>query len=565
MPWKPTFEGETPTLGFEIIDWYHEMLAAPDEMEFVPFRLYREQEDFIMNWYAIDPAQGIKGGRRQYTRGVLGRPRGWGKSPILGAISIGEACGPVVFDGWDANGQPVGRPWRDFRKPIVHVCACSDDQTDYTWQPIMDMLREDAPIHDHYTAQPYNSYVDLGYGKIERKTSSSRSSKGGKPIFAVLDQTEEWVQSNGGQKLADVTRSNVGKVGGTSLESPNAYKPGDGSVAEDSANFWKDIREGRAQDDGLYYDHREAPPETDLSDHDSLLEGLRVSYGDSSNDPRGCILHDPPCDPGHADLERNIRTIWDPAFDTQTARSDYLNQITHASDSWVYQQSIKRCTQLWTNAGDFIEDGEAITLGFDGSRGRNRGNADATALIGCRVRDGALFEVKVWQAGQRDKDWLPPIYEIDMFLEMAFTRWKVVGFYADPSGYSEHIARWESPKMYGRKLKVKATQEHPIAAWPRGKDSRVTEYCKRLKQAIDNGIIPIQDDASFLLRHLANARMRKTNLGYLLYKAYPDSPDKIDAAYAAVMAYKARTDALSKGITGAKTPAKAYSGRGTIS
>ena len=38
------------------------------------------------------------------------------------------------------------------------------------------------------------------------------------------------------------------------------------------------------------------------------------------------------------------------------------------------------------------------------------------------------------------------------------------------------------------------------------------------------------------------------NSGYLIYKAYPDSPDKIDAAYAAVMAWKARLDAVAKGV-----------------
>jgi hypothetical protein len=44
-----------------------------------------------------------------------------------------------------------------------------------------------------------------------------------------------------------------------------------------------------------------------------------------------------------------------------------------------------------------------------------------------------------------------------------------------------------------------------------------------------------------------NARRRNFRAGYLLYKAYPDSPDKIDAAYAAVMAWKARLDAVAAG------------------
>ena len=40
----------------------------------------------------------------------------------------------------------------------------------------------------------------------------------------------------------------------------------------------------------------------------------------------------------------------------------------------------------------------------------------------------------------------------------------------------------------------------------------------------------------------------RSHSGYLIYKAYPDSPDKIDAAYAAVMAWKARLDAVAKGV-----------------
>jgi hypothetical protein len=36
--------------------------------------------------------------------------------------------------------------------------------------------------------------------------------------------------------------------------------------------------------------------------------------------------------------------------------------------------------------------------------------------------------------------------------------------------------------------------------------------------------------------------------GYLLLKAHPQSADKIDAAYAAVMAWKARLDAVTAGL-----------------
>lgn len=546
MPWKPSVPGEIPTLGYAVLDWITDCLAAPDRAEYEPFVPYREQEDFILRWYALDP----RTGRRRYNRGVLGRPRGWGKSPLLAALACAEALGPVVPAGWDADGQPVGRPWSEIRTPWVQLAAVSEDQTRNTWAPVLEMLREEAPVHDVVRGlEPMESFVALpNRGRMEQVTSSARTIKGARAVFAVLDQSEEWVASNGGLRLANTMRANAAKVGGTTLESPNAFIPGEGSVAEESAAFWDAIRDGRARDDGLLYDHREAPADTDMSDRDSLIAGLRVAYGDSAGHSGGCVIHDEPCRPGHVDLDRLVATIWDPAQDVQQSRSDFLNQITHASDSWVSQPEWSACLDLERA----VEPGDVVVLGFDGSRGRVRGKADATALIGCRVSDGYLFEIKVWEqpSGPSGAGWMPNPLEVDREVRRAFDTWKVVGFYADPSGWTEHVARWES--AFGRRLRVKAAGGAPITAWPRGKDTRVVHYVEQLRQAIVNGECA-HDGSPALTRHVLNSRRRSTKTGYLIYKAYPDSPDKIDAAYAAVMAWKARTDALAIGLGRAKT------------
>jgi len=541
VPWKPSVPGEIPTLGYEVLDWISAALAAPDRADYEPFVPYREQEDFILRWYALDPVTG----RRKFNRGVLGRPRGWGKSPLLAALACVEALGPVLFDGWDADGQPVGKPWSEVRTPWVQLAAVSEDQTRNTWAPVLEMLREEAPVHDLVRGlEPMESFVALpNRGRMEQVTSSARTIKGARAVFAVLDQSEEWVASNGGVRLANTMRANAAKVGGTTLESPNAFIPGEGSVAEESAAYWAAIREGRSRDDGLLYDHREAPADTDMTDRESLIDGLRVAYGDSSKHPDGCVIHEDPCPPGHVDLDRLVATIWDPAQDVQQSRSDFLNQITHASDSWVSQPEWAACMDL----DKTLDSQDQIVLGFDGSRGRNRGKADATALVGCRVSDGYLFEIAVWEqpAGPAGRDWSPSVIEVDATVRECFERWQVVGFYADPSGWTSQVAAWEA--KFGRRLKVRATQNAPIAAWPRGKDSRVIEYVERMRLAIVNEELS-HDGAPALTRHVLNARRRSRPSGYLLFKAYPDSPDKIDAAYAAVMAWKARVDALARGI-----------------
>lgn len=74
MPFKPEFPGEFPTLGWGIVEWIEEVLAMPDRAEYEPLTLYREQVEFILNFYRLDPITG----KRAYNRGLLGRPRGWG-------------------------------------------------------------------------------------------------------------------------------------------------------------------------------------------------------------------------------------------------------------------------------------------------------------------------------------------------------------------------------------------------------------------------------------------------------------------------------------------------------
>jgi hypothetical protein len=107
MPWKPEFPGERPSLGFQVIDWMMDCLAAPDRVEYEPFVPTREQAAFLLSLYELDP----RSGRRKYRRAVISRPKGWGKSPLLSAVVLAECLAPVVPDGWDAYGRPVARPW----------------------------------------------------------------------------------------------------------------------------------------------------------------------------------------------------------------------------------------------------------------------------------------------------------------------------------------------------------------------------------------------------------------------------------------------------------------------
>jgi hypothetical protein len=467
---------------------------------------------------------------------VLSRPKGWGKSPLLAALCLVEALADVVLDGWDANGEPVGRPWTSLGfKAKVQITAVSEDQTANTWEPLLDMARN-GPVLDAYGIDPMETFIVVPRGRIEVATSAGSSREGFRPVMYVLDQTESWTVTNGGVKLAAALRRNLAKVQGLSVETPNGFIPGELSVAERSYEAWQAQVQGRLRnsDSGIHYDHREMPPDTDIEDRASLLAGLAYAYGDSA-DVNG----------GWVSMPRILADFWDPDTDPQDGRRYYGNQITHAGDSWVSQPEWAACS----DPTKVIADGDTITLGFDGSRSRARGVTDATALIGCRLADGHLFELGVWEqpAGPAGEGWRPPISEVLAAVDRAFARYRVIGFFADPAKWESYVTAWEG--RYGAGLKVKATRDHPIEWWMTGgRSQQIVKATDRLHSAITSKQLTHGGEFA-LTRHILNARRRASRSGVQISKEHPESVRKIDAASAAILAYEARSAAVAAGIS----------------
>jgi len=548
MPWRP-IDGEAfPTLGFHVAD---------QMAEFLDYVVSREQLEFLIRLYEIDP----RSCKRVKTRAVIQRPRGWGKSPFLAATGISEALFEVVPDGWDADGQPVARPWIDFKTIInVPVTATSDDQVQNTWAPMLEMARTDALVNE-FDVDPMDTFIAIPGGKIEPRTSSGRSIKGlPGQVAAIMDQTEEWVKGNGGLRLAQNIRNNSTKASGITIESPNAFTPGENSVAEASARDWDLIESGKYPDLAaarqILYDHREAPADTDPADRESLIAGLRYAYGDSSDHPDGCVIHEPPCEPGWAPIERQALAFLDTSNDPQVLRADFLNQITHATNSFVSQPELKAIQAL----DKVISKTEPVTLGFDGSEGRKpgKGTADSTVLIGYSVAQKHLFKLGVWEQpdGPAGEGWRPPVLEIEAAIRQAFKDYNVVGFYADPSaGWAGHVKTWEAE--YAKRLKVKMSRDEPIR-WRQKDLARTTGTFDQLESAISAGPESITYDGSpELTAHFINARRDRRRSGYVLMKPEHD-PDgsKIDAAWGAMFAYAAGIDALGMKLTKKKTAAR---------
>lgn len=521
----PTREPEH-SLGWGVLRWCSEFIRQPDGPEaggrwkFTP-----EQVRFVVWWYALDGR-----GRWLYSRGVLRRPKGWGKSPVVGALALAELCGPVRFDGWtyDDQGVLLGK---STPAAWVQLAGVSEKQTTNTMSMVLAMVAESPIVEEYGLDVGLTRIFTAAGGRLEPITASAPTAEGARPTFVVQDETHHWTESNNGTDLDRVNRRNLGKSRDGSarmLETTNAHGVGENSVAEKSYLAHQAILEGRSRATGLLYDAREAPPDVDLADEDNLLDGLRAAYGDST----------------WVDLERIRDEVWDPSTPPEDSRRFYLNQITAAVDGWITGPE-------WTGRLDLekiVGDHEPITLGFDGSRRRARGVTDATALVGCRVSDGHLFEIHVWEqpSGPAGDDWQVPTAEVDATIHSTFSRYNVVGFYADPAKWETYVAGWEA--RYHKQLRAKATRDHPCEWWMTGgRSGLVVRALEQFHSAVVDGELT-HDGSSTLTRHVLNARRRASRSGIQIAKEHPDSARKIDAAVAAVLAWQARLDALASGV-----------------
>jgi hypothetical protein len=505
LPEKPEL-----SLAPGVLAWCERYIRQPDGPDAGgPWSFTTEQKRFLFYFYAIDEA-----GRFIWTRSVLRRAKGWGKSPFMAAIALAELCGPVRYDPEMSArvGQPVGRP---VSMPLVQVAGYSEKQTDNTMSMVRAMTLE-SPIVDDYGLDVGLTRIFTGSGgKLEPITASSQTAEGARPSFAVLDETHHWLAANGGHKLAEVIRRNLGKSrdgSARSIETTNAHQMGYDSVAERSYLEWERQRTGQSRAQNILYDSREAPPDTDLVDEDSLMRGLMAAYGDST----------------WTDLER-IRDdeIYDATNPASESRRFYLNQLSVAEDAWVRPDEWDRLVDREHEVTDDV----AIVLGFDGSK-----SDDWTALIACEVETGYLFPLGIWNPAQYGGE--VPRDVIDGTVAMAFGRWDVVGFYGDLHPFESYIDQWN--RQHGDDLCVGGVKNK--IAW----DMTSAKSATAMVEAFYSGIVEQEvrhNGDSTLAQHVYNARRHPNAHGVTVAKI--EQSRKIDAAVAAGLAWQCRRDYLA--------------------
>ena len=526
------------SLGWVAVWWIENFCVhGPGDVQGQPVKLDDEWTAFIVDCYALD---GDKG--RLYDSAFLSRAKGRAKSELAGFIVLFEAMGPArcshLSDGTDvyerngliyaySKGEPVGL---HVTAPIIRCLATEEGQAGNTYDNVHYNLTE-GPLSEGLPrdAAGLTRIFLPGGGEIIPSTASNSSKDGGRETMVVFDETHLYTRPEL-KRMYQTVRRNLAKrkiAEPWSLETSTMYLPGEKSVAEETHDLAKAIREGKTKRQRLLFDHREADADIDMSDEAEVITGLKEAYG-----PFADVM----------DIDRIVSEIYDPRNDPMDSRRYYFNQPTSSKDAFLSAPEWNACSKPQD-----VSRGEEITLGFDGSRKRSKGVTDATALIGCRVSDGYLFEIKVWEQpdGPSGEDWSVPVADVDYEVRKAFEMYRVVGMFADPAKWESYIAQWESD--FGKNLKVKSSQAHPIEWWMTGNRSYLVV---RAIEQFANAVLDKELSHSgglVLTRHILNARRRVGRSGVSIAKENPDSRNKIDAAVAAVLAYQARLQALSKG------------------
>lgn len=508
MPWRgPEEPGEFPTLGYEVGEWIEANAVVPDGYRRGQrYLLTDEMWRFLLRFYRVDPAED----RLHFYGGQLRRSQKWGKDPFGAAIILAESLGPARFDGWDAAGEPVGRP---YPTPYIPCLGTSEEQTDNTFRPLLDMIRL-GPLADLPDMDAGETRVKLPSGEIEPVTASARARLGQRMTFATLTESHLWTLQGGFRRLAGAVKRNIAGMDGRWLELTNAWDPTEGSEAQVTAE---------AVNDRVYIDTVEPHRVDDLADNEALYRELLRQYGDSAQERggwvnvEGRIMHEAR---SKAHLEADRRRF-------------FLNEIVVGES--VFVDPVRWDLQARTD--ESLAPGEAIVLGFDGSKYR-----DATALVASRRSDARLFEIRVWERpADAGRDWRVPSADVSRVVAETFGAYDVAVMFADPFRWQDYLDTWAARFGADR-----------VVEFPTNQEQRMDAAIERFTTAFGNLEIT-HSGAEMMARHFKNAVLvkggrKKPRPGddvslatHYLKMAKRGDGMLIDAAVAGVLAHEARS------------------------
>lgn len=517
-----------PTLGPQIVEWMQDNLVfGPGDLRGEPLRLDNEQQAFIWKLYEVFPKSHPMAGRRRFRRCALSLAKGLRKTELSAFIAAAELhpSAPVRFNGWAGRGLAPGRSVTD---PFVVLMAYTEEQSDELCYGALRVILEESPIAGDFDIGLERIVRIGGDGKAVSLAGSPNARDGARTTFQVFDETH-WMTLSRLKQAHQTMMANLPKrklSDAWALEITTAPEPGGGSIAEATMEYAQSVADGRLTDTSLFYFHRQASDEHDLT----TREGARAAVVEAS---------------GEASKWRDIDAIvnlWsDPTTDRAYWERVWTNRLVQSASQAFDLEKWKSMAI----AANPVKPGDLIVMGFDGGMFH-----DATALVGTHVETGYQWLIGVWECPINVDDWQVPAEEVDALVRDCFERYTVWRLYADPPYWQSWISAWAG--SFGK--------EHVVEWWT-NRRRPMTFALESFKTAITAGTLTHDGDKHYT-RHIGNARREdipgwRDEQGkplWLIRKERPDSQKKIDAAMAGVLSWEARSDALAAGVLTVKAP-----------
>ena len=438
---------------------------------------------------------------------VIVLPRKNGKTSLLAAYALYAL---LEFEG----------------SPEILLAAASDKQAGRLFDAVCSYVRRSAELSALVHLREWAGEIARvdGGGRIWRMASSPERLHGYNPSLVVADEVAQWTTPTLRRAWAALT------TGGGARTRAQTFTI---SVAGEAHERLTGIL-------GRIIDGNEAVGDVEA------LDALRISR---NGDARTLVYNwsaenvspEAPEEPEAIRAANPASWITDDylrrqALNPELLASEYLqlhgNVWAAAEDAWL---TVEQWRALGTSSP--ILPGDEVTLGFDGAR-----FDDATALVACRVADGHLTLLDLWEKppGAAGRGWEVPADRVEIALATAFERYRVRRCYVDPPLWQTEVAAWQ------RSYSV-------VFPWQTNRPTPMAAAVERFRTDVLAGRVS-HDDDDRLNRHIGNARVHRHRAGYWLEKAAPHSPDKIDAAIAAVLAYEARADVIAAKETRSRVP-----------
>lgn len=554
----PALDAEPwPTLGPQVCDFIEERaIFGPGDLMGEPAVISAEKRAIIYRAYEVYPPGHEFAGRRRFKRVGWSVRKGMAKTELLAWVCYAELHpeGPVRGDGFDAHGNPVGRP---VQSPYIPMLAYSKEQVEELAYGVLTAVCTEGPDADLFDVSLERILRLSARGRDDGKAvplaNSPNARDGARTTFQAFDEPHRMYLPRI-REAHETMNNNLPKrpaADAWSFYVGTAGQLGQNSIAEDLYHEAQSMARGEVSEPRFFFFHRDAGKvhrgkEKDAEGHNLETKKGRLAAISEATGPEG------EWGPGQFSDIAELYTR--PKTDKSYWERVQLNL-------WVQGDAQAFDPDLLRKTPGTIPLGSLVTAGFDGARFK-----DSTAIVITDVLSGKQQLYAMWERPPDAEVWEVPVLEVDAVVDQLFYEYDVWRWNGDPPHWLESHATWA-----GKYPQVEEWFTHRIRAMA----FAVRDYGDSLK----DGSITFADDETpalnspfpgetmgdALIRHVGNAGRKLVNIFdaaedadetiegadvtrgrqlFILQKLHESR--KFDACMAAILSWQARIAALAE-------------------